>query len=602
MRFHIQVKRVALAFTLAARLLSQQSAPPQTAPQQGIPIYDKLTISKCGACHQRNAATGMMGRLSYIRTSPEVWQEAIKRMIRLEKVTLTPAEARDIVRYLSNNNGLAPEEMKQGFWEVEHRTVGYQDDYTPDAALQKTCNYCHNVGRILAQRRTRDDYEKLVAMHLGLFPNSANVFRPQRPKALPVVDAPARAGVAPGGGVAFEPPRASPAPADAKYPVDLAIEYLEKTQPLMTPEWASWRAAMRPAKLAGTWLLSGYQTGRGKIYGTVAISPGAADDQFETSVQFSYVASGGTVKSTGKSIVYTGYNWRGRSTSPSQPAATPSLTATAVPSAWREAMMVSRDGNTMDGRWFWSGVGELGIDVHLVRLGAEPVLLGVDLSALRSPSKNTLKIYGAKIPSGLKPADIDLGQGITVTKVSSSTPSLVTVEVEVAKGLVVGKHDLAIGRASVKEALAVYDKVAYIEIVPEANMSRLGGIKYPKEYAQFEAIAWAAGPDGKADTEDDVPLGAVSARWELQEFVSTPEDDDTKFVGALDDTGLFTPNTEGPNPNRKKQANNFPANNFGDVWVAASYKTPDGIELKAKSYLVVTIPNYTFWDQPEVAP
>ena len=86
----------------------------------------------------------------------------------------------------------------------------------------------------------------------------------------------------------------------------------------------------------------------------------------------------------------------------------------------------------------------------------------------------------------------------------------------------------------------------------------------------------------------------------MEEFVSTPDDDDIKFVGSLDDAGLFTPNVEGPNPQRKKQANNFPVENYGDVWVAATYKSPDGAELKAKSYLVVTIPNYTIYDQPEV--
>ena len=123
-----------------------------------------------------------MRRLSYIRTSPEVWDQAIKRMIRLNGLTLTPDELRDIVRYLSNNNGLAPEEMKPGFWEVEHRTIGYQDDYAPNPALQKTCNDCHSIGRVLAQRRTREDYDKLVAMHIGLFPGAANTYRPQRPQ------------------------------------------------------------------------------------------------------------------------------------------------------------------------------------------------------------------------------------------------------------------------------------------------------------------------------------------------------------------------------------------------------------------------------------
>jgi len=163
-------------------------------------------------------------------------------------------------------------------------------------------------------------------------------------------------------------------------------------------------------------------------------------------------------------------------------------------------------------------------------------------------------------------------------------------------------RDLAIGRASVPKVLAVYDKVAYIEVTPEANVSRLGGVKYPKEYAQFEAIAWAAGPDGKANTDDDISLGVVSAGWKMEELPSTPDDDDLKFVGTLDDFGFFTPNVEGINPQRKKQENNFAVNNYGDVWISATYKTPEGKELKSKAYLVVTIPNYSLYDQPEVAP
>src|SRR4051794_37768458 len=123
MRFNVRAARAALVLTFGVGLLYPQRATPQTAALEGIPIDDQLTIRKCGSCHQRDAKTGMMRRLSYIRTRPEVWQQAIKRMVRLNGLTMTPAEARDVVRYLSNNNGLAPEEMKQGFWEVEHRTV-----------------------------------------------------------------------------------------------------------------------------------------------------------------------------------------------------------------------------------------------------------------------------------------------------------------------------------------------------------------------------------------------------------------------------------------------------------------------------------------------
>jgi quinohemoprotein amine dehydrogenase len=63
---------------------------------------------------------------------------------------------------------------------------------------------------------------------------------------------------------------------------------------------------------------------------------------------------------------------------------------------------------------------------------------------------------------------------------------------------------------------------------------------------------------------------------------------------------LFTPAIDGPNPKRKKSVNNY-----GDVWVVATYKpkdaSKDAQQLKARSYLVVTVPLYVKWDQPEVS-
>src|SRR5579871_868366 len=116
-------------------VLSASLLPAQSSVQQGIPISDPLVIRKCGGCHQRDA-NGMMRRLSYIRTSPEVWEQAIKRMIRLNGLVLKPEEARDILKYLSANNGLAPEEAKPVFWEAEHRLFRDQSDKIPVDALQ----------------------------------------------------------------------------------------------------------------------------------------------------------------------------------------------------------------------------------------------------------------------------------------------------------------------------------------------------------------------------------------------------------------------------------------------------------------------------------
>src|SRR6266704_912123 len=217
----------------------------------GIPISHQLTIDKCGGCHQRDDK-GMMRRISYMRTTPEVWEQAIKRMIRLNGLVIKPEEAREILRYLSNNNGLAPEEAKTAFWEAEHRMFRDQSDKIPSDALQHTCNYCHTIGRVLTQRRTRDDYEKLINMHLGLFPGAENTLRPRRPSG-PQFEAPVVMSAPTGGNPAIVPPAASAnaSRSDAKYPADIAIDYLSTAQPLMTPEWSAWKAVMRTPKLDG---------------------------------------------------------------------------------------------------------------------------------------------------------------------------------------------------------------------------------------------------------------------------------------------------------------------------------------------------------------
>src|SRR5262245_15133794 len=270
----------------------------------GIPISHQLTIDKCSGCHPRDAS-GMMRRISYIRTTPEVWEEAIKRMVRLNNLVIKPEEAREILRYLSNNNGLAPEEAKPVFWEAEHRLFRDQSDKIPADALQHTCNYCHTIGRVLTQRRTRDDYEKLIAMHIGLFPGAENTLRPRRP-AGPQLEAPIAMSAIGAGWPAVAPLTANAAPAlpEGKYPSDVAVDYLSTVQPLMTPEWSAWKPAMRPPKLAGTWMLTGYQQGKGRIFGILTIEAGSSPDEFNTKLDIEYAATGATLSRTGKGIVY----------------------------------------------------------------------------------------------------------------------------------------------------------------------------------------------------------------------------------------------------------------------------------------------------------
>jgi quinohemoprotein amine dehydrogenase len=580
-----------LLLTTAAVLTAQSSK-----ESAGISITDPLTIAKCGSCHIPNSS-GMMRRLSYLRTTPEVWEEAIKRMVRLNGLTIAPAEASQILRYLSNNNGLAPEEAKPIFWEAEHRTFRTQEDENGVAPeLQRTCNYCHTIGRVLGQRRPRDEYEKLANTHIAMFPGAENVYRPNTRPPNPD-DVPVALAYGPAGG---QPALIVPTAAkvETKTPLDIALDYLAKNQPLMTPEWSAWKAVMHNPKLADTWLINGYQTGKGRLYGKMTVEATAAPDEFTTKIELHY-ASGQIETRTGKGIVYTGYSWRGRSTAakPSPPA-----DPNDSPAETREAMLVSRDGSTMEGRWFWGGYQEFGMDVQLVRQGAETIALGTDRYSVPTPWSGEIHIYGGNLPGAPKPSDFDLGVGIQVTKVVRSTPTEATLQISVAPKVPVGVHDVSVHGVTAVKAFTVYDKVDYIKVIPDAVMARLGGTIAAKQFAQFDVVAFSNGPDGIPGTADDVALGPVSANWSLEEFMSTADDDDAKYVGVINpETGLFTPSIEGPDPKRKKASNNFPTEDWGDVWVDASYKTSSGQSLKARSYLVVTIPDYIYFDQPEVS-
>lgn len=574
----------------------------------GIPINDPLVISKCGGCHTRNGSGEMM-RISYVRTTPEVWEQIVKRMVRLNGLEVSPEEARQVVRYLSDNNGLAPAEAKPVFWDAEHRLFATQElESGVPAPLQRTCNYCHTIGRVLLQRRTPEDYLKLANTHMALFPGAETaVFRPNRrytdPADVPVMLTQAGTGY----GVLQDPPsltptsattpRASTGAAGQKgYPLDAALEYLSKSQPLNTPEWTAWKSQVHTPNMAGAWLVSAWQTGKGSIYGQMTVAAGPTPQDFVTTTVLHY-PDGQVVKRTGKGVLYTGYSWRGHSTS--SPAG--SKTDPSFPADTREALLLSTDGNSMQGRWFWGGYQEFGIDVKLTRLGRDPVILGLDKPALLSPSTPEVHIYGANLPPTLKAADFNFGPGVEVAKVLHTSASQVDLQLTVAPGLPAALHSVSLSGKAVPGTLAVYGKVSYIKVAPEATFARLGGTITAKQFAQFEAIGYANGPDGLPGTADDIALGPVTAAWSLDEFYSTANDDDVDFVGSIDDSGLFTPSLEGPNPQRRKQANNYPTENWGDVWVNALYKSPAGDSVKARSYLVVTIPTYIRYDQPEVS-
>jgi len=486
--------------------------------------------------------------------------------VSLNHVNLEPADARNILKYLSDHNGLAPEEVRPIAFEAERRMIDYT--YT-DKETSDTCSSCHTIARAMSERRTKEEWGLLVNMHRGYYPlvdnqpmNGGQGFRRTRPTQTE--------------------PGADGRPPDNRHPMDKALEHLTKTFPLDTPAWASWSAAMQPAKLAGKWAVSGYQAGKGAIVGQVVVSADPnTPDGFNVDTRYTLARTGETVSRAGKAVVYTGFQWRGRGGLPGSD------------SIWREVMLVERDWKEMSGRWFTGAYDEIGIDVKMVRLGSEPVVFGTDQTALKTSSTGrALKIYGANFPAGPKPEDIGLGQGVKVTRIVSARPEEIAVEVEVAATAPIGPRDVSVAGAVRPATLVVYDKIDGIKVLPQAGMARVGGAVFPKQLQQFEAIAVNNGPDGKPDTADDLDLGMVDVRWSVEEYTATFGDDDMQFVGTIDEKGLFTPNLDGPNPKRTGNRNNV-----GDVWVVAELApaSPTGKPLRARAHLLVTVPIYMVW-------
>ena len=255
--------------------------------------------------------------------------------------------------------------------------------------------------------------------------------------------------------------------------MDKALEHLEKTLPLTTPEWSAWSAAMQAPKLVGRWAIVGSQAGKGPIYGQMTVtSDPSAPDSFTTETRYTVARTGETLTRTGKALVYTGYQWRGRGS------------AAGSDPPWREVMFVERDWTKMWGRWFTGAYDETGIDVKLTRLSSDPVVLGTSVAALKTGAAGqAVRIFGANLPSAPRVEDIGIGPGVKVARIVSARPDEIAVEVDVAAAAPIGARNVSVGGVVKAAALVVYDKIDGIKVLPQAGMARVGGNVFPETAA-----------------------------------------------------------------------------------------------------------------------
>ena len=108
-----------------------------------------------------------------------------------------------------------------------------------------------------------------------------------------------------------------------------------------------------------------------------------------------------------------------------------------------------------------------------------------------------------------------------------------------------GPRDITIAGATSPSALIVFDKVDSIKVLPIAGLARLGGVVHPKQLQQFEAVAFNNGRQH---------LGIVDVKWSLEEYAATFGDDDTRYVGVLDETRPLYPEPRRSEPAAQRRA------------------------------------------------
>ena len=113
------------------------------------------------------------------------------------------------------------------------------------------------------------------------------------------------------------------------------------------------------AEAGGALGLPGYQPRRAApSTGRRLITATDKPDEFQTETRYVQARTGATVRRTGKSLVYTGFQWRGRSGEGND--------------TMREVMLLDRNQRELTGRWFNGGYEETGIDVTMTPAGQRP--------------------------------------------------------------------------------------------------------------------------------------------------------------------------------------------------------------------------------------
>ncbi len=221
--------------------------------------------------------------------------------------------------------------------------------------------------------------------------------------------------------------------------------------------------------------------------------------------------------------------------------------------------------------------------------GAPRIIAIYPRSVRASGEPQTLTAIGVNLPAKISATDIRFSdRNVKVKGIRKEGASQIVLEVVASSGTATGPVSVSIEGVVCEEPLIVFDKIDGIRIFPALGRARVSsGAAYPPQGVQFVARAVHFGKDGKPETEDDLILEPVDAKWWLEEEVTRENDDDLKYLETSIMNGLYTPvTTYAPIEARIQRREGV-----GLIAVGASYKD-GGKELKGRSLLAVTVPDF----------
>ena len=513
------------------------------------PLFPKTTMvsQTCSACHKPDD-NDRLEVIEETRKSPEEWKNVVDRMIRVNGAPLADADFHQVIKELSRDLCLTPDEMTKIAYINSDENSQYRE--TPQNELEQqmylSCVRCHTWGKIASHRNTKRQWEEFRNLHLGYYPTIILQMRQM----------------------------------DWAQISKELIDPLSTLFPFDVPQYQKWLRTRKDTDITGSWVVAGYQPGMGYYEGTYTFKadPGRGEDEYivERTVQYQ---NGTHLIMSGTATLFSEYHLRYE------------LAPTPLTGRIEGVFDLDSKEKAFSGKWWTliqdtNGYG----NEKFLRSDQSPKLISVFPAALKiSGMGQTLTFIGVGLPDTLKPEDIRFSdENITVSAIDQKGPSKIVCRVDVEEKAGTGVADVTISGVDSNQKIKIYHQIDAIKILPELGRARVScGAAYPPHGVQFVARGICYGADEKPGTPDDLVLEPVEATWRLEEQVTRDHDDDLKYLKTSITNGLYTPiTTYGPIEERFMRKEGT-----GLIAVVAEYMEEER-KLSARARLAVTVPDF----------